>query len=301
MSIESVRVDGVEYPLAEAEMPSSDVPKLEWVAITPAVAEKWLRANKSNRGLRIRQFTAQKRDMMAGNWAINGETIKLSRPLRKGEVDDLPQGFILFLDGQHRLEACVESGQPFVTALAYGLAPESRNTMDTGVSRTMNDVLKMKNENHAPVAASVLRRIWMWTQGDYKFSGTIRPTHAELLELLESDRDGFLRAAEKGYHTRYGFRDVAPAVVGTAYYLCAKVSPSEAPEFFERLRDGAELKAGSPILVLRNRLSKERAERRNNMPQYQLALILKAWNHYRDGRTIEKLQHTVEDPMPMPK
>lgn len=301
MSVQIVEVDDVTYDLAPLELPKADRPTSAWWAITPQIAEAWLRANKSNRNLRHRQFTAQTRDMTDGNWEINGETVKLSRPLRKGEMDDLPEGYVLFLDGQHRFEACIESGKPFVTLVVYGLRPEARNTMDTGISRTMNDVLKMKGEANAPVVASVLRRIWMWERGDYKFNGQARPTHAELLTLLDTDRDAFFRAAEKGYHVRSNNRDVSPSIVGVAYYLCSKVSPQQAPEFFERLRDGAELPVGSPILTLRNRLAKERADRRTTIPEHQLALILKAWNHYRSDTPITKLQQTVDDPMPMPK
>jgi hypothetical protein len=301
MSIETVEVGGVKYPLAPMDLPLADRPTLEWMAIIPAAAERWLQANKTNRSLRERQFTAQKRDMETGDWSVNGETVKVSRPLKKGEVEDLPEGYILFLDGQHRFEACIESGKPFVTAVAYGLDPEARDTMDTGITRTMNDVLKMRGEALAPVVASVLRRVWMWDRGDFKFTGSARPTHAELLALLQKERDAVFRAAEKGYHIRSGFRDVSPAVAGTAYYLCAKVAPEQAPEFYERLRDGAELPMGSPILALRNRLTKERTDRRSTIPHHQLALILKAWNNYRDDKGITKLQQHIDDAMPMPK
>lgn len=301
MTITEVKVNGKIYPLAPVELPTAYEPTAEWLAITPQVAERWLRANRSNRGLRVRAAEAQTRDMVAGNWAINGETVKISRPLKKREVEDLPEGYKLFLDGQHRMEACAESGVPFVTLVVYGLEPETRNTMDTGISRTMADVLKMNQQANAPVVASLLRRIWQMNQGNTRFSGNSRVTHAELMDLLETDRDAFLRASEKGYYVRTGFRDVSPSVVAVAYYLCAKVAPDEAPEFFERLRDGANIPAGSPILALRNRLTKERIERRNNLPYYQLGLIIKAWNHYRNNKSIDKLQHTPEDPMPTPK
>lgn len=301
MNISSVTVNGRVYELAPVEPPASDTPTSEWYAIAPAVAERWLRANKANRSLRERQFTAQKRDIIAGNWQINGETIKLSRPLLKGEVDDLPEGYVLFLDGQHRLEACIESKQPFVSLVVWGLEPETRNTMDTGISRTMNDVLRMDNESYAPVLGSVLRRVWMWRTSDYKFNGKLRPTHAELLELFEKDPEGFRSAADKGYWVKSGYADIAPAVVATAYYLCAEVDQEEAPWFFARLKDGAELSIGHPILALRARLTRERAEKRHTVPHHQLALILKTWNLYREDAVISRLQQAIDDPTPMPK
>jgi hypothetical protein len=301
MSIMEVTVDGVSYEIAPLDPPQSEKPSVGFLAITPTTAERWLKFNKTNRTLRERSFNAQMRDMQNGNWAINGESIKISRPLGEGEVEELPKGSVLFLDGQHRLEACIESGQPFVTVVVWGLEPESRNTMDTGISRTMADVLKMGREVNAPVVASILRRYWMWERGDHKFNGKTRPTHAEMLDLLEKERDAIHKAAEMGYWVRTLFRDVAPSIVGFAYLLCAKVSPEDAPWFFSRLRDGAELPADSPVLALRNRLSRERQERRTTIPEHQLALVLKGWNYYRENRQTTKIPQTPDDPMPMPK
>jgi hypothetical protein len=299
MSIESVTVDGVEYPMAPLEMPVSNKPESEWMAITPRVAEAWLRANKSNRHLRVRQAAAQARDMVSGNWHINGETVKLSRPLRKYEVEDLPEGYVLFLDGQHRFEACIDSGQPFVTLVVWGLAPESRNTMDSGVSRAMHDVLKMNGESNTTTVSSVLRRVYLWKRGDQRAKE--KTTHSELLEFLSENRDAILRAAEKAVYVRAGFPHMAQSVLGTAYFLCYEISPQEALDFFERLRDGAGLEAGSPILTLRNRIVRDQRNQVKNGVDRQLALTIKAWNFYRAGSVIEKLQIGTDEAMPTPK
>jgi hypothetical protein len=301
MAVQRVTVSGVEYPLAPIDPPSAQHPTAEWMAVTPVCAERWMQANASNRGFRKRHSANHLRDMTADKWMINGDAIKLSRPLRRGEVEDLPEGYVMFMDGQHRLEACISSGKPFVTLVVYGLEPESRDTMDTGISRTMADVLKMEGHINAPVVASVLRRIWMWRIGDKRFSGTTRPTHGELLELYQKDPNGFDSAADKGYWVKSSFADASPSVVATAYYLCYEVSPSQAPWFFARLKDGAELPVGSPILSLRNRLTRERVEKRTAIPHHQLALILKAWNHYRDDQSISRLQQALDDPTPDPK
>lgn len=301
MSIKQVKVNGKAYELADPEPPNNEHPHSEWLAITPETAENWLRVNKSNRTLRRRASQAQLRDMQAGHWQINGESIKFSRPLLKGEIDDLPEDYVLLLDGQHRLEACVNSRVPFVSLIVSGLEPEARHTMDTGISRTMSDVLKLDGKTNGTVVASVLRRIFMWRNGDYKFTGASRPTHAEMIELYEQDPHGFSRAGEIGYWVRTLFPDTAPAVVGTAYYLCNEIDDQQAPWFFARLRDGADLTAGHPVLALRARLQRERADKRHANPQHQLALILRAWNHYRSDTSITRLQQAPDDPMPMPK
>ena len=70
--------------------------KARMCALTPELATKLLARNTHNRTIsssRIRQYAA---DMAAGNWAFNGEAIKVSEG---GQI----------LDGQHRLRAVIES------------------------------------------------------------------------------------------------------------------------------------------------------------------------------------------------
>lgn len=301
MAVKKVTVDGVEYPIAPAEMPRSDTPKAGWFAIPPVVASKWLKWNRSNRNLRLNAMASQATDMGNGDWSINGEAIKLSRPLKEGEVEDVPAGAVLFLDGQHRFEACIESGVPFVSLVVWGLAPDARRTMDTGAARSMSDVLKMENENFSPVLASVLRRVFLWDQGDRRFMSNRKPTHAELLKLFNSDPQGFRNAASKGYWVRTEYKELPPSIVATAYYLLARVSPEQAPWFFASLKTGADLSKNHPLLTLRSRLSRERAEKKPAIPYHQLAMIIRAWNAYRDDEPLMRMDQSINDPTPDPK
>ena len=301
MATKKVTVDGVSYPIATLKLPRSESPQYEWLAITPHVANEWLKWNRSNRNIRKNVVASHVADMNSENWSINGESIKLSRPLRAGEIDDLPEGSVLFLDGQHRFTACVESGKPFVTLVVYGLPPETRRTMDTGIARSMSDVLKMEGENFSPVLASVLRRVWMWDQGDRRFSGGRKPTHAELLKLFESDHLGFRNAADKGYWVKTTYKDLPPSVTGTAYYILSRVSPEQAPWFFASLKTGADLSENHPVLTLRNRLARERAERRPSIASHQVAMIIRAWNAYRADEPLMRMDQAPDAPTPEPK
>jgi hypothetical protein len=296
----TVTVNGTSYPLATRKMPSAATPQAEWLAISPEVMKEWLKWNRSNRNLRPNVRDSHAADMANEDWGINGEALKLSRPLKEGEVEGVPAGSILFLDGQHRGEACIKSGKPFVTLVVYGLEPESRRSMDTGLSRNMGDVLKMEGETLSPVLASVLRRVWMWDQGDRRFTTNRKPTHAELLKLFQSDPQGFRCAADKGYWVRKTYRDLPPAVTATAWYLLSRVSKEDAPWFFSSLKTGAELPENHPILILRNRLARERAEKRPSIAHHQLAMIIYAWNAYRKNQPLKRLDQAIDDATPDP-
>lgn len=301
MTAEEITIGDVAYPVAPLKMPRSQTPQAGWFAITPAVAKAWLKWNRSNRNIRKHHLESQAADMGNEDWGINGETVKVSRPIKEGEVDDFPKGSILFLDGQHRLNACIESGKSFATLVVWGLAPGARDTVDSGVARNMGDVLKMNGENLSPVLASVLRRVWMWDQGDRRFVGSRKPSHAELLALLRTDPQGFRNAADKGYWVRTKNRLLSPSVVGTAYYILARVSAEDAPWFFASLRSQAVPTENHPILTLQSRLVRDRVEKRATSPQHQLAMIIRAWNAYRADEPLMRMDQAPDAPTLDPK
>lgn len=300
MSIDVVKVGNREYRVAPIEPPQSPHPDSAYLAITPAVAARWLAFNRSNRSVRKRATARQSRDIATGNWDINGETIKLSRPLLHGEVPDIPVGGVLFMDGQHRLESCVESGVPFVTLVAWGLEPEARLTVDDGAARKMGDVLRMEGLQHNTILATVLRRQMMWNGGDRSFRGKFAPTKAEMLAFLRTDEHAFLRAVQQASHVRERFKVVGPTVVAQAYYLCSQVGPADVPWFFERVRDGANLDIDHPVLVLRERLAREKSEKKIAQPHQQLAYFIRAWNAHRKNTSLRSIVQPPDAPTPDP-
>lgn len=301
MTAEEITIGGVTYPVAPIEMPRSETPQAGWFAFTPTVSKAWLKWNRSNRNIRKNVVASHAADMDNEDWGINGETVKVSRPIKSGEVDDFPEGSVLFLDGQHRFNACVESGRPFATLVVWGLAPEARDTVDSGIARNMSDVLKMNGENLSPVLAAVLRRVWMWDQGDRRFVGSRKPSHAELLALLRTDPQGFRNAADKGYWVRTKNRLLPPSVIGTAYYILSRVSAEEAPWFFAAIRGQAVPTENHPILTLQNRLVRDRLEKRVTSPQHQLAMVIRAWNAYRANEPLMRMDQAPDAATPDPK
>jgi hypothetical protein len=159
----------------------------------------------------------------------------------------------------------------------------------------------MEGEYFSPVLASTLRRVWMYDQGDRRFSGGRKPTHAELLRLFESDPKGFRKAAEMGYWVRTTYKELPPSVVSTAYYILARVAPGDVPWFFSSLKTGAELTENHPVLTLRNRLARERAEKRPSIAYHQIAMIFRAWNAYRSDEVLTRMDQGLNDPTPEPQ
>lgn len=262
-------------------------PSAEIITVTPAMAKEWLTRNTNNRNLRKRDIFNYARDMAAGQWLMNGESVKFSTD---GQL----------LDGQHRLHAVIQAGVSVPMLVITGLPPETQYTMDAGIKRTAADALNLDGQKNAVVLASVLRRIWMWDQGDYKFSGGYKPTTTECTELLVQ-RPEIHRSAEIAARINNQFKFIPQSATGTAHHLFSRISPGDAAWFFTRYADGAELTAGHPILALRTRAMTDRADRRSNPDWRHLAHLIRAWNAVRTGRTLARILQAPDAAMPMPK
>lgn len=263
------------------------VPEVDVMTVTPELAAKWLKQNSHNRPIRKRAVVDYARDMAAGKWLQNGEAIKFAE-----------DGTLL--DGQHRLHAVVTAGVSVVMLVVSGLPRATQETMDAGRKRTVADALGLRGEANSTVLAAVLKRVWLWEQGDTKFGQNYTPTTAECAALLK-ERPEIHRSVEIAVRIHQTFRYLPQSVTGTAHHILSRIDMEEAVWFFARLGDGAELPAGHPILTLRTRVMTDRADRRTVPDFRHMAYIVRAWNAVRDGRELGRIQQAADAPMPLPK
>lgn len=292
MAVETVVVNGASYPVAPLEPESHQYPTPAFpMAVTPEVAEEWLGHNWRNRNQREAGKRDYSSDMAEGNFAINGTTITFSRPLAEGEDPDIPPGTPVLMDGQHRLEACVRSGKPFVTYVAWGLDPAVRPTIDSGIKRTFGDVLSMQGSTNALVLASVVRKTHAWENGDFHLTMRRVPaTNTQLGEFL-NEHPELRRSAQIAARTHQDFQmstghGLRQSVLGLAHYLLMKADETRAPEFFARLGDGAEMTVSHPLMALRRRLVSDSARKQvrrdvSNVPDWQqMCYYIRTWNAF---------------------
>lgn len=262
-------------------------PRADVLTITPDLAKEWLDRNVHNRPVRKNKVVNYARDMQAGNWALNGEAIKFA-------VDGV------LLDGQHRLLAIVAADVPVQMLVVTGLANDTQTTMDSGVKRTTGDALGLEGEKNSQMLAAVLKKIWMWEQGDLKFSANYTPSTAECAALL-AERPEIHRSVEVAIQVRSTFRAMPPSVTGTAHYVLSKVALDDAVWFFARVGDGALSEPGHPILALRARVTNEALSGAAIQQHQRMAYLIRAWNAVREGRSLARIQQGPKDPMPLPK
>lgn len=304
-------MSSTKYRLAGPKPPRHNEFHHEVLVFTPETAGSWLTCNPStNRSRRTQRIVALRGEMESGDYALNGETLKTTYPLSEGEIEDQPAGTVLILDGQHRLFAL--SGAVKGTRVAFlvvsGLAPKVRRTVDSGASRTLSDVLRMEKGLASPtLLAAITTKIYLINHGDTQLTSKEVIGRPTLVKFLETDPT-IQRAAEVAYRIRYGphpYLHLPPSVLGVAYYYTAAKSPEEAPWFFERIHYGNDLSRDHlpldhPVMALRRRLEKDATTRGRVDFRVKYALLIRAWNAYREGKSLSSISHLPNAKIPDP-
>jgi hypothetical protein len=248
--------------------------KPEVMTITPEIAQEWTVLNTRNRPVRYTKVAQYARDMEAGRWLLNGETIKIAT-----------DGTIL--DGQHRLYACMQAEVPFETIVIRGLPVEAQDTIDTGMARKFADQLTLRGEVNTPLLGAIARWAFKWLHGVRMTGSADRdPTHNEMFALMEAE-PRIREACTFAVSARTRFKSVTGSVWGMAWLLFHGSDHLAAEVFLEKVLSGEDIGSGHPALAFRNRIwnAREAGER---LTQYeQLAYLIIAWNAFKDDRPLK--------------
>lgn len=255
----------------------------EVMHITPATAKNWLSTNiNRNRPLSKPNLQMLERELREGRWKVNGEAIKF-------DINDQ------LIDGQHRLTACVNTGIPIDSLVIMGIQPETFDTLDTGRSRGIADVLAINGVEaggkYGKLAAGIRTAIQL-QQGTYVLNG--RVSNDEAIEWLHAN-PGITEFVNTGKMTR---RLLPSAVYIGMRYLITQKHPVEAGQFFELFESGVGLTERSPIKALRDKLVIQQGKAAKLRPLDITAMAIKAWNLFLSGRTTVNLRYRAEEDFP---
>ncbi len=254
--------------MTNISVPNMPTPK--WVMVTPAIAEQMLAHNTHNRNVK-NQFHQYAEDMRNGDW----------RPEACDPIRFATDGTLI--DGQNRLYAVIEADATIPMLVVRGLPMDAQSVMDTGVSRSFADVLKLNGEDHNITLAAVVRLSWEWGRGLGHLARG-RASNSQLLHFLDEHPELREFATSK-------IRSVADAaylsssIVGTLWWVFSRLDDEDADYFFERLGQETGHEKGQPIHELRRTLksndddAKSRRAQRNRV--WLMAVTVKAWNAYR--------------------
>lgn len=251
--------------------------------ITPDMARVMLGSNTNNRQLRRHRILQYAQQMTRGQWQATGESIKFAK-----------DGTLL--DGQHRLEAIVESGIPIEMLVVQDLDLSTFKVIDSGLSRRPADALKMMGVANGSQKAAMIRSYIAAHAGidiDNTHHMTQLITRTDITDFASVNEeliDAAMNAARKVNATCRGSR---PAW-GALYMLISnKHGQHEAELFFHSLAEGVGMSEGDPRLAVRNW-----AMRNNNKTRRgeHLAAFVRGWNAYKSNEQIHilRLPKTIE-------
>lgn len=247
--------------------------KTEQVAVTPTMAQEWLDKNSSNRPLRETTVKRLARDMIKDNWKITGDPIKFDT---NGDL----------MDGQHRLSAILESGKTVEMSVAYDVPVEAMEALDTGVKRTLSDLLHWKGETNTNHLAAAIRLGYRWQHGQLFNYGNMM-SHAEALDWYAHNpniKEHFTTAARVSKKLK-----VPLPVILAFMHRVMLIDPDEAQGFMEQIEYGENVLSGDPAYALRNWLFNQATARHGHRPrsEHYLAMFVKAWNFFIKGESVK--------------
>jgi hypothetical protein len=264
--------------------------------VDPETALEWLTANIYNRDLRSAHVTKLAGILLRGEWELTTDAIGFDT-----------QGFLR--NGQHRLSAIVVADQAAPVLVLRGMKAKAQDVMDQNIPRSLADALKMRGEKNWFTMASMLN--WLYKLGYIQSTGNVhyrvgseRPTTPQCLAIFDTDPENLREMPRLVGRVRREI-PVRTGVLAALWYKFRQIDAEEADLFINLLAEGANLDKKDAIYVLRRLLLQTRRGY-EKLPDYrEAAVIIKAWNAWREQKPIQQLSYkytpTVKEPFPLPQ
>ncbi len=258
-------------------------PNVHVVEITPAIAEALLKENTNNRPLNRARVRLYVDAMQRGQWKLSGDSIKRST--------DKTTGKKRLIDGQHRLQACIESGIAFTTVIVDDLEEDVFSVIDRGKNRTVNDVMHIAGVGTFKHVAPAVRTMLALEANNHVLNSELMQcvTPDDVLNYVDENRDSVAWALALG-------RSVDSAVGGirSSWIIFCMVADKagkreEAELFLESIRSGSGLVEGDVVLALRNWLVRANNIKRTATIE-NAATYIKAFNAFLEGRKVQLIR-----------
>ena len=244
------------------------------VAVSPEMAERWLQHNEGNRSIDRATVKRYANDMIRGQWAETGETIKFSSDGR-------------LLDGQHRLSAVVMSRTTVNMLIARGVDPSAIHAIDTGRTRSAGDALTiMASTTNANAVAALARKIIGFEYGQKKVFNTTKIRGGSDSPITNRDIITYCARYDLSSHVEFAARikyHQVAKVFGAGqwaflHWMLSKTDQAAATEFLTKLATLDGVTINSPIRSLYDKLVRSSAKLDGAQ---QIHATILAWNAWR--------------------
>ena len=235
--------------------------------ITAQIANDMLAHNTENRSFADHHEDQLVDYMASGLWKENGATIVFDE---RG----------VLVDGQHRLHAIVKTGIGRWMGVCRGVERDAFTTIDINRRRSAADALTIIGHKNASTIAAAVGLLERMRLGQSIMSAR-KPLGAPKVAAALARYPGLLHSIDLVGTPQRG---INRTVMATAHYLFSQISPEQANEFCFAVISGAGLQADDPRLSLREQMLWKTTGGRVLRGSLALALTIKAWNAWRQGR-----------------
>ena len=243
---------------------SNSIPSVSVVDISPETARQWLERNIGNRPASPSHVAKLEKAIKDGKWKMTGDPIRFSKT---GKL----------IDGQHRLQAILNSGMTVTCVVMRDLDDEIFDVLDSGKGRQKSDVLFI--ELGLPVeTCKVLASATGWAL-DYERELFGFHGKADKVEVLEFVQANPLMIASAEYAQALPHQSPVPRSIAAMFHFYAsRRSQVGAERFLERFMIGAVEGADDNLLHLRNKCFNAKVNRRPLSRTEVLGQMIKIWN-----------------------
>jgi hypothetical protein len=248
--------------------------------VTPQLAAEMLSNMVANRNLSRSHVVFLANEIRGGRWCQNGETIKTCR----GQV----------IDGQHRLRAIIEAGQPIPCLLVDVDDPRAFASIDSGMVRKPAHVLGIDGFKNTTTLAATVRIILHYkTARVSSRGGHTKIANSQVRELV--DQYAGVADLVSFWESRKQRVKFAPASIFAACdYLFREKSEADAAQFLLAVMTGERLDGDSPAFALRERLINNHTSRVRFGVSVVMFFFIRSWNAYRNGERLRRLAIPTE-------
>ena len=263
--------------------------RLQTIMLTPDMAMELLERNGLNRPLNDQHVQRIARQIKAGKWRFNGDSIKIAESI-EGKED--------VLDGQHRLWAVIETKTPVETVIVYGIARDAFATIDTlRKPRSGADVLALNGAHkYRPTIAQAMMWLLRYRRGVItEYTSPKNRIENSDIEDCFTNNAGIVQAAERMSKVR---RIGNPAILTFLYYIIVNRNPDLAERMVRTLENPTAVGIDDPFFCFRAYLLTDHIK--NKIPLMTIALGIKATNAAHLNQKMKYLNWRYQSDKPEP-
>lgn len=248
------------------------------ISITPALAREYLATSKINRKLKESAVIDYAIMMTQGEWHADGPPLTFSEDADGRHLNN----------GHHRLNAVILADCPVTMTVQFGVAEDTREVEDSGVTRTLGDKLMM----FRPEVTNALVRVAYLRQCVRLLSPAVIIRSLSAYDSWhEIFGKGVSWAIETLNHTN---RLLRQGPVAGSLAFAYKTDPERVGAFGHALATGENLREGQPALTFLNFIRSENPRRQADSRPEIARKTLYAVRAHMAGQIIHRINGPID-------